>query len=85
MKMAPLAEVKAKLSEYLQTCESEPVVITRNGKPKAVLLPVDEGADLESLVLSYSPRFRAILEKSREQARQGKVLSEEELLKALEK
>ncbi len=37
MKIAPLADVKAKLSAYVDTSEKEgPVIITRNGKPVAV-------------------------------------------------
>jgi prevent-host-death family protein len=39
MRIAPLADVKARLSAYLDECGAEgPVVITRNGKAAAVLL-----------------------------------------------
>ena len=39
MKIVPLADAKAKLSAYVDECASEgPVIITRNGKPVAVLL-----------------------------------------------
>jgi prevent-host-death family protein len=39
MRIAPLADVKARLSAYLDECGDEgPLVITRNGKPVAVLL-----------------------------------------------
>ncbi|HUG94210.1 MAG TPA: type II toxin-antitoxin system Phd/YefM family antitoxin [Planctomycetaceae bacterium] len=39
MRIAPLADVKARLSAYVDECGHEgPVVITRNGKPVAVLL-----------------------------------------------
>ena len=64
MRIAPLADVKARLSAYLEQCEKQgPVVITRNGRPVAVLLaPVDDD-DLEGLLLARSPRFRALLEK----------------------
>ena len=56
MKIAPLADVKAKLSAYLDECSSDgPIVITRNGKPAAVLLvPFDED-DLERLSLHSRP------------------------------
>ena len=38
MRIAPLADVKARLSAYLDECGVEgPVVITRNGKAVAVL------------------------------------------------
>jgi len=44
MRIAPLADVKAKLSAYIEQSETEgPVVITRNGKAVAVLVsPVDD-------------------------------------------
>ena len=39
MKIASLADVKARLSAYVEQCKTEgPVVITRNGKAVAVLL-----------------------------------------------
>jgi prevent-host-death family protein len=38
MRIAPLADVKARLSAYLDECAVEgPIVITRNGKAAAVL------------------------------------------------
>lgn len=40
MKVVPLAEVKAKLSAYVDASDKEgPVVITRNGRPVADLVP----------------------------------------------
>ncbi|MGH9365831.1 MAG: type II toxin-antitoxin system Phd/YefM family antitoxin [Thermoanaerobaculia bacterium] len=76
MRIASLAEVKAKLSAYLQVVETTgPVVITRNGKAVAILLaPVDDD-DLERLLLSRSPRFQSLLAKSRASIRAGKGLT----------
>jgi prevent-host-death family protein len=75
VKIAPLADVKARLSAYLELCATEgPVIITRNGKPVAVLVaPVDED-DLERLVLARSPRFQALLDRSRRSIEAGKGL-----------
>lgn len=79
MRIAPLADVKARLSAYVEQAEQEgPIVITRNGKPVAILLvPLDED-DLERLILARSPRFQAILAQSRQSIRAGKGLSHEE-------
>ena len=79
MRVVSLAEVKARLSAYLQEAEkSGPVVITRNGKAVAVLVaPVDDD-DLERLVLSRSPKFRALLARSRASIKAGRSLSHEE-------
>ena len=79
MRIAPLADVKARLSAYLDEAELKgPIVITRNGKAVAVLLaPVDDD-DLESLLLARSPRFQSLLNKSRQSIKAGKGLSRNE-------
>jgi prevent-host-death family protein len=73
MKIAPLADVKARLSAYVDQCETEgPIVITRNGKAVAVLLAPQDDDDLERIVLGRSPRFRALLDRSRQSIAEGK-------------
>jgi len=71
MKISPLADVKTHFSRFLDECQEEPIVVTRNGRPAAVLVPVREGDDLETLVLSHSPRFRDLLEAADRRALQG--------------
>jgi PHD/YefM family antitoxin component YafN of YafNO toxin-antitoxin module len=58
--------------------ESGPVIITRNGKAVAVILAPEDDDDLERLVLSRSPRFQALLKRSRESIGAGKGISHEE-------
>jgi prevent-host-death family protein len=65
MKIASVADVKARLSAYLKESRQGPVVVTRNGKAVAVLLAVTDDDELERLVLAHSPKFQALLEKSR--------------------
>jgi PHD/YefM family antitoxin component YafN of YafNO toxin-antitoxin module len=66
-----------------QAVTEGPIVITRNGKAVAVLLaPVDDD-DLESLILARSPRFQALLDKSRKSIKAGKGLSREDFWKAV--
>lgn len=67
MKIASIAEVKANLSAYVKASEEELVVITRNGKPVAVILPMEDDEELERLALAYSKRFQAILTEARHQ------------------
>jgi prevent-host-death family protein len=67
MKKASVADLKARLSDYLKESQEGPVVVTRNGKAIAILLAVTDEEELERLVLAHSPKFRAILEKSRRQ------------------
>jgi prevent-host-death family protein len=67
MKIASVADVKARLSAYLKESQNGPVVVTRNGRAVAVLLAVADDDELERLVLTHSPTFRALLDKSRRQ------------------
>src|SRR5262245_19370393 len=67
MKIASVADVKARLSAYLKVSQQGPVVITRNGKAVAVLVAVTDEDELERLVLAHSPKFQALLHKSRRQ------------------
>ena len=69
MKIAPLYEVKNKLSEYVQETASGPVVITKNGKPCAALVHLGEDQDMESFLLSHNPRFLRLLDTAAEKAR----------------
>ena len=84
MRVAPLADVKARLSAYLDQCKTEgPIVITRNGKAVAVLLAPLNDDDLEMLLLARSPRFQSLLDTSRQSIRGGKGLSAKAFWKAV--
>ena len=86
MRIAPLADVKARLSAYLDRCGVEgPIVITRNGKAVAVLLAPYDDDDLERIMLGRSPRFQALLGRSRHSIKHGQGLSEQEFWKAVRK
>lgn len=78
MKIAPLYEVKNKLSEMVKETESGPVVITKNGKPCAALVHLSEDEDMETFMLSHSPRFLELVDRAAENTRQkgGTPLSE---------
>jgi prevent-host-death family protein len=86
MRIAPLADVKARLSAYLDECGVEgPVVITRNGKAAAVLLVPYDDDDLERLLLGRSPRFQALLDRSRQSIKEGEGLAEKAFWEAVRK
>lgn len=78
MKIASVAEVKTHLSAYIKASTDELVVITKNGKPVAVLLPMDDEEELERLALAYSRRFQLILHEAREQIRAGNGIPHED-------
>jgi prevent-host-death family protein len=73
MTVASLAEIKAKFSAYLLEAEaSGPVVVTRKGRAVAVIVAPSDDEDLESILLSRSPRFRSLLSKSRRSIARGR-------------
>ncbi len=78
MKIASVAEIKSQLSAFLRASERGPVVVTRNGRPVAVIVGVQDEDEIERLLMAYSPHLRALLDRSRRQFREGKWLSEEE-------
>ena len=58
MRIESLREVKNNFSEVIESLpETGPVVVTKNGKSAALLIPIDDNTDLETLILSNSQRF----------------------------
>ncbi len=84
MKIAPIADVKAKLSEYVEASHKGPVVITKNGKPAAALIAIENDDDLEMILLANSPRLQKILEKSAKSIAAGKGIKHDEFWASLE-
>jgi prevent-host-death family protein len=64
--MKVLALNEAKLSECVRAAQKDRVVITRNGRPVALIVGV-EGMDLEQLELGDSKRFWELIKQSRRQ------------------
>lgn len=65
MKIESLREVKAKLSKIVKELPSErSVVITKNGRPCAVLFPVTEETDIESMVLAQNKEFWRLMDRA---------------------
>ena len=71
MRIASVADVKAKLSAYLKASEDELVVITRNGKAIAVILPIEDDEELERLVVASSRQFQSIVQTARQEIATG--------------
>jgi prevent-host-death family protein len=84
MKTASVADVKARLGDYLKATQHGPVVLTRNGKPVAVLLAVTDEEELARLAQAHSPKFRAIVQKSMQQIRAGKGIPHDEFWRQVE-
>jgi PHD/YefM family antitoxin component YafN of YafNO toxin-antitoxin module len=64
MKTIEMGDATRSLGECARDVGEEPLVVTRQGKPVAVLLPLGD-ADLETVSLSTNPRFLDLIERSR--------------------
>ena len=84
MKIASVADVKAKLSGYIKASEEGPIVITKNGKPVALLLAVRDEDEIERMILAYSPKFQNILQTAEKQIRAGKGIRHENFWREIE-
>jgi prevent-host-death family protein len=78
MKTAALKEVKAKLSEYCERSQGERVLITKHGKPLALMIGV-EGRTLEDVLTAMNPDFWRLIEERRRQP----TVSSDEMRKRL--
>ncbi len=86
MSTLPLADVKARLSAVVDEVQGthERVVITRNGRPAAVLVSPDDLAALEeTLDVLSRPDVLADLAAARAELTRGEGLSAEQLHQAL--
>jgi prevent-host-death family protein len=84
VRIAPVADIKARFSAYLKASEEGPIIVTRNGRPVAVLLSIDDDEEIERLLLAYSPKVQEILEAAKKQIRQGQGISHEEFWQEVE-
>jgi prevent-host-death family protein len=84
MKIASVAEVKAKFSGFLKASQQGPIVVTKNGKPVAMLLSITDEDEIERMLLAYSPKFQSILEVAAQQIREGKAISHEDFWRDIE-
>ena len=80
MKSVTARDLQKKVKECVDLSQSERVVVTRHGKPAAVLVGV-EGKDWEDIVFETSPAFWQLIEKRRKQP----TLSLKELKRRLAK
>jgi prevent-host-death family protein len=75
----PLAEVKDSLSDYIKKAAKDEVLITRHGKPAAILIGFASEDDWFDYRLEHDERFLKRIAESRRQAQSGKFTRLEDL------
>ncbi|MFQ5801644.1 MAG: type II toxin-antitoxin system Phd/YefM family antitoxin [Candidatus Methylomirabilales bacterium] len=66
MKTVTVRDLQKKIKEYIDEAQGDRVIITRHGKPAAVLVGV-EGEDWETVVLETDPTFWKLVQERRKQ------------------
>ena len=84
MKVAFAASVKAKFSGFIKASKSGPVIVTKNGKPVAMLLAVQDEDEIERMILAYSPKFQRILRTAEQQLLAGRGIPHKEFWQEIE-
>ena len=84
MKIASVAEIKSKFSEYIKESRKGAVVITKNGRPTAVLLSVTNDDQLEQILLSQSKMLKNILDKSEKNILSGHKIKHKDFWEELD-
>ncbi len=79
MKRVPLSEVKDELSRYVQLAAHEEIVVTRHGRPAAVLIGFEDDDDWFDYQLEHDPRFIARMEAARRSIEAGRGISIEQV------
>ena len=71
MKTASAAKIAAQFNKYLEASRQQPVLVTRHGKPVAVLLAVRDKAEAEQLASGRLRSLRSIFKEAHEQIEKG--------------
>jgi len=82
MKFANIKELQKDASGIISLVEKgEDVVITKRGKPAAVIYPLTE-EDIEDYMVRYSPGIRKKIEEGLKDSKKGRVMPLRDLIKA---
>ena len=79
MKVIPLGQAKNELSAYVDEAQNERVLVTRHGKPAALIIGV-AGEDFEDLMTRSDPEFWRMIEARRTAS---KTISSDEIRRGL--
>jgi prevent-host-death family protein len=63
MRIESVRMVRERLSEMIKTLPQGPVIITKNGRPCAALVPLAADGDLEAFLVAHHPKFVALIDR----------------------
>ncbi|HEX9636684.1 MAG TPA: type II toxin-antitoxin system prevent-host-death family antitoxin [Acidobacteriota bacterium] len=65
MRIEPIRAVKARLNEFVSELPTGgSVIITKNGRPCAVLMPITDDTDLEAVALAQNKKFWTLYDRA---------------------
>ena len=79
MKVVALGQAKNELSAYVDEAQHDRVLVTRHGRPAAIIIGV-EGEELEDLMTRSDPKFWQMIETRRTAS---KTISSDEMRRRL--
>ena len=79
MKKHTMSEAKNDICSIIREAEEEEVVITRHGKPAAVVIGFRDEDDWFDYKVEHDERFLRKIAKAREEIRKGKLVTLDEL------
>ena len=79
MRIAPVADVKAHFSSFLEECHEGPVVVTKNGRAVAALICIQDDEELETLLMAHNPKLRRLWDEAERRMQEpgGKIPADE--------
>lgn len=82
MKTVEVLKATLPLSDNTKEVKKEPVIITKEGRPVAILVSIPN-ADIETVSLSNNPSFIALIERSRARQKSEGGISSDEMRRRL--
>jgi prevent-host-death family protein len=84
VKTVSAAKVAAHFNDYLEVSREQPVLVTRNGKPVAVLFAVQNQAEAEQLAQGRARSLRSVFQEAHEQIQEGRGVPHEQFWREVE-
>ena len=85
MKTATAAKIAAQFNEFLADSQDGPILVTRNGKPVAMLLAVQDKKEAEQLAASHSRSLRSVFEESQKRIEEEGTIPHDQFWRQVEK